>query len=103
MHPLHEAVEVRAHLLLERQRLEESVHQVGLATADAAPEIQALHRPAGLPAEQLAEQAGLGVVGGDQVIVEALQMLHGIRLCGIVEEIGALEIGLVALEGRHDR
>src|SRR3546814_8362574 len=32
MHTLHEAVEVRPHLLLERQRLEEGVYQVGFAT-----------------------------------------------------------------------
>ncbi|KAF1068904.1 MAG: hypothetical protein GAK45_01234 [Pseudomonas citronellolis] len=97
VHTLHEAVEVRPHLLLEGQCVEEGVHQIGLAAPYPAPEVQALDRPAGLLAEQFAEQARLGAAGRHQVVVQALQMLHGIGLCCIVEEIGAFEVFLVAL------
>ncbi|MCY1426411.1 hypothetical protein D9M71_422300 [compost metagenome] len=97
VHALHEAVEVRAHLLLERQRVVEGVHQVGLAAADTAPEVQAPHRALALLAEEAAEQPGLAAVVGDQVVVQALQMANGSFLRGIVEEVRPLQIGLVAL------
>ncbi|MNP18388.1 hypothetical protein D3C76_1108710 [compost metagenome] len=97
MDALHEAVEVGAHLLLEGQRIVEGVHQVGLAAADTAPEVQALDRALTLLAEEAAEQPGLAAVVGDQVVVQALQMAHGSFLRGIVEEVRPLEIGLVAL------
>src|SRR5271169_6558437 len=41
MHGLHETVEMRALALLESQRLEEQIHQIGLAPADAAPKVDA--------------------------------------------------------------
>ena len=40
VHILHDAVEVRAALRVERQRLEEEIHKEGLAAADAAPDIK---------------------------------------------------------------
>ncbi|MCY1429209.1 hypothetical protein D9M71_451170 [compost metagenome] len=103
VHALHEAVEVRAHLLLERQRVEEGVDQIGLAAADATPEVQALDWALGFLAKQLAEQARLALVCGDEVVVEALQMLHGILLRRIVEEFGTFQVSLIALKGRHNR
>ncbi|MCY1226880.1 hypothetical protein D9M72_391300 [compost metagenome] len=100
---LHEAVEVGTHLLLERQCVVEGIHQVGLAATYATPEVQALHRPLALLAEQAAQQAGLVTVFGDQVVIQPLQVANGGFLCSVVEKIRPLEIGLVALEGSHDR
>ena len=40
VHRLHEAMEVAALLVAERQALEEQVHQPGLAASDAAPDVQ---------------------------------------------------------------
>lgn len=69
---------------------------------DVVLEIQVFYWFVGFFVEQFVEQVGFGVVGGDQVIVEVLQMFYGICLCGIVEEIGVLEIGLVVFEGCYD-
>src|SRR6185436_2059770 len=40
MHVVHEAVKVPPALLLERQAVEEQVHQPGLAATDTAPQVQ---------------------------------------------------------------
>ena len=96
MHPLHEAVEVRAGLFLERQRFEEGVHQVGLAATDAAPEIQALDRRVVFLAEQFAEQARFVLRGRDQVVVQALQMAHCRFLGRVVKELWAFQISLIS-------
>jgi len=96
VHALHEAVEVRAGLFLERQRFEEGVDQVCLAATDAAPEIQALDRCLILFAKQLAEQARLVLVSGDQVVVQTLQVTHSSFLRGVMEEIRAFQISLIS-------
>jgi hypothetical protein len=46
VHVLHEAVEVLAPLLADRQLGEERVDEEGLAAADAAPEVEAAQRRA---------------------------------------------------------
>jgi hypothetical protein len=52
VHVVHEAVEVIAPLLADRQFREERVDQEGLAAADAAPEVEAAQRRAG-PRQEL--------------------------------------------------
>ena len=96
VHTLHEAVEVRAHLVLKRQRFEEGIDQISLATADATPEIQAFDHRDFFLAEQLAEQARLALVGRDQIVVQTLEMTHSVFLSGVVEEFRFLEVVLVA-------
>src|SRR5690606_32265764 len=101
VHPLHEAVEVGAHLALDRQRIEEGVDQIGLATPHTAPEIEPLDRGAALAAKQPQQSHPARRPGGDDVVVEALQMPDGVFLRGIMEEIRTLEVRLIAFEGRH--
>ena len=96
MHTLHKAVEVGAGLLLERQRVEEGIDQVGLAAAHAAPEIQALDRVLGLLAEQRTQQAGLALVRCHQIVIQALQMAHRSFLGGVMEEVGPFQVLLVS-------
>ncbi|MNP13508.1 hypothetical protein D3C76_1057910 [compost metagenome] len=96
MHTLHEAVEVRAHLLLERQRLEEGIDQVGLASPYPTPEVQALDRGLLLLAEQLAEHARLVVLRVHQVVVQALQVTHRSFLRRVMEEVGTFQICLIS-------
>ena len=60
VHRLHEAVEVAALLVAERQALEKQIHQPRLAAADADKRVEALERPIGLAhAEQPAERGRL--------------------------------------------
>ncbi|MNP03124.1 hypothetical protein D3C76_949990 [compost metagenome] len=89
-------MEVRAHLLLERQRFEERVDQVGFAPAYPAPEVQALDRRLLFLAEQLAEHTRLAVLRRYQIVVQALQMAHGSFLRGIMEEFRAFQISLIS-------
>jgi hypothetical protein len=96
VHALHEAVEVRAGLFLERQRFKEGVDQVSLAATHAAPEVQALDRGLSLLAKQLAQQARLVLVGSDQIVVQALQVTHGGFLRGVMEEFRAFQISLIS-------
>ncbi|MNH10819.1 hypothetical protein D3C79_703090 [compost metagenome] len=96
VHTLHEAVEVRAHLLLERQRLEEGIDQVGLAAPYPTPEVQALDRGLLLLAEQLAEHARLVVLRVHQVVVQALQVTHRSFLRRVMEEVGTFQICLIS-------
>ncbi|MNK60391.1 hypothetical protein D3C87_795250 [compost metagenome] len=96
MHTLHETVEVSAGLFLERQCFEEGVDQVSLAATHAAPEIQALDRRLILFAEQFAQQTRLVLIGGDQILVQTLQMTHGSFLRGVMEEVRAFQISLVS-------
>ena len=97
MHALHKAVEVRAHLALERQRIKKGVDQVGFATTHATPEVQALDRPLRFFAEQLAEDAGAALVGSDQIVIQALQVTHRSFLGSVMKEIRAFKVSLVAL------
>jgi len=96
VHTLHEAVEVRTDLFLERQRFEEGVDQIGFTAADAAPEVQALDRRAVFLAKQLAEHPWLALRGRDQVVVQALQMTHRRFLGRIMEEFRAFQISLIS-------
>ncbi|KPY59497.1 Uncharacterized protein ALO46_05453 [Pseudomonas syringae pv. solidagae] len=96
VHALHEAVEVRTDLVLERQRVEERIDQIRLAAAYATPEVQPLDQRLLFLAEQFAEQAGLAVVSGDQIVVQALQMTHSVFLSGIVKEVRAFQISLIS-------
>ena len=96
MDALHEAVEVRADLFLERQRFEEGVDQVCLAPAHAPPEIQALDRCLILFAKQLAEHPWLTLRGRDQVFVQTLQMTHRRFLGRVMEEFRAFQISLIS-------
>ena len=57
VHRLHEAMKVTALLVLEGQRLEEQVHEPGLAATDAAPEIQSLFQFPRLATEQRGQHA----------------------------------------------
>ena len=96
VHALHEAVEVRTYLFLERQCFKEGVYQVSLAPAHATPEIQALDRRVVFLAKQLAEHPWLALRRGHEVLVQALQMTHGIFLGRVVEELGAFQISLIS-------
>lgn len=96
VHTLHEAVKVRTHLFLERQRFEEGIDQVRLAPAHATPEIQAFDRRVVFLAKQLAEHPWLALRGRDQVVVQALQMTHRRFLGRVMEEFRAFQISLIS-------
>ena len=114
MHALHEPVEVRAHLAIERQRFVEHIDQVGLAAADTAPEVEPHHLRLlgclGLRRLALAEQprhlgklrlpgdsrGRLGSRASLEIVIQALQMFDGILLRGVVAEVITFQIGTVA-------
>src|SRR5581483_6840278 len=91
------AMEVHARLARERQRVEERVHQIGLAATDAAPEIEASHRG---PVHPLAEQATLRRMR-EQIVIDLLQRIDCLLLRRIGDEAFALQIALVALLRRR--
>ncbi len=94
----HEAVEVGAVLLLDRQAVVEQVDQEGLAAADAAPEIQALDRPGLLPeGRQPVEPAVLRRI--DDGLVDAVQFGQCRVLGRIVAPVATGHAGGVALRG----
>ena len=102
MHPLHETVEVYPALVGKGQAVVEGIHQVGLAPANTAPEVQAalgLQRQAApaLP------PAAAGARAGQQTIVESLQEMHRVLLGRIVGESLPREIRLIALPGCQRR
>ena len=69
VHRLHEAVEVTALLVPERQALEEQIHQPGLAAADAAPHVQsALQAAAVLRDRALSRPRRAAVLGLSRAI-----------------------------------
>ena len=96
MHALHEAVEVSAHFVLERQGIKERINQIGFTPAHTAPEINAFNRRSVFFAEQLAEDARLALGGSDEIVVQTLQMAHSVFLGGIVEEVRAFQINLIS-------
>src|SRR5690606_15094505 len=67
------------------------------------PEVDALDGTLVLLAEQLAQQPGGTLMRGHQVVVQTLQVPHGVFLGGIMEKVGALQVGLIALEWGHGR
>ncbi|MNV52192.1 hypothetical protein D3C71_1442720 [compost metagenome] len=92
----HETVEVGAVLLLDRQAVVEQVDQESLATAHAAPEVQALDRLGLLPeGGQAVQPAVLRRI--HQRFVDAVQLGQGRMLVGIVAPIAASHAGGVAL------
>ena len=101
VHPLHEAVEVRTHLALDRQRVEEGIHQVGLAPADATPEVQPLDREAALGPEFAEQTDATRRARCENLVIEPLQMPDRIFLRGIMEEVRTLEVRLIAFKRRH--
>ena len=86
VNPLHEAVEVAALLVTERQALEEQVHQPRLAPADAAPHVEpALQLVLFAAGEQLAEQSLW--LCSDQPVTQVIEQR---------DDLGLRRIGLVA-------
>lgn len=71
VHVLHEAVEMIAPLLADRQFGEERVDEEGLATADAAPEVEAAQRRA--HARQQVEAAGEQRAAGEDPAAQVVQ------------------------------
>src|SRR3546814_13588047 len=67
-------------LACKRQRVEERIHQIGLAAADAAPHVQTIDRGPRLTAEPAARRRG------DQLVIHALQSVDGACLRGIATE-----------------
>ena len=96
VNPLHEAMEVAALAVLERQRLIKQIHQPGLAASDAAPDVQPLLRFALLAREQALQQA-LGL-GREQSLPKIIQqgnhaLLHGIALIAQSGAFALVELG----------
>ena len=90
MHLAHEAVVVRALAELQRQRLEEQVHQKSLAAANAAPEVQAAQgRLDGRHREAPQLRA--------QLVADGLRLLNQTR-AQIIEPRGSLQLSRVELE-----
>ena len=100
MHFLHEAVEVHAPLFLERQALEEHIHQVGLAAPHPAPHVQALVGLALALAQ--ARQQPLGGLVFEQAVVQMIERADRLFLGRVAHEFRAGQIGLILLERRHD-
>ncbi len=101
VHSLHEAVEMHPEFGFKGQAFIKHVHQVGLATANPAPQVESLL--GGLGAPQQASQARSGfplpLRTRHQTIVQILQRRNCRRLGGIGLEPGAREIRFVMLLG----
>ncbi len=92
----HEAMEMGAVLLLDRQAVIEQVDQEGLAAAYAAPEVQPLYRLGLLPERrQPVQPAVLRAVDDGQV--DAVQFGQGRMLSNIIAPVAAGHAGGVAL------
>ena len=102
VHALHEAVKVRTHLAVKRQGVIEGVDQIGLAAPHATPEIQSFNRLR-LAFAQTIKQPRPGLVAGNQLVVQTLQVPDRPFLGRIMKEIGTLEVRLVSFQGRHAR
>src|SRR6185436_888719 len=105
VHRLHEAVEVAALLVAERQALEEQVHQPGLAAADAAPHVQAALQLVQLAArkqaaEELFAEQPLGL-GSDQALAQPVESCDDLLLRGIGLVSQASALALVKLDDLH--
>src|SRR5690606_25638881 len=104
VHVGHEAVEVPAELLPERQARVEEVEQQRLAAADAAPQIQppdGLDRPSGEPRE-LTLQQPLVPAPLHELAVQPLERLRRAALRLVRRELAAREPALVLRErARH--
>ena len=96
----HEVVEVDAPLAPHRDKLEEHVHQHGLAAPDAAMDVEAAHRRMHVAAlgEQPAERTRLrrDALGAD-VVDQPVERARQPFLRGIVRDLAALDEMLVAL------
>src|SRR5690606_9444793 len=87
--------------IFDRQGIEEGIDQIGLAPADAPPEIQTLYRYAAL-GTKLAEQADAARrTRFENLVVEPLQMPDCIFLRRIMEKVRTLEVRLIAFKRRH--
>src|SRR3546814_2828823 len=82
-------------LACKRQRVEERIHQIGLAAADAAPHVQTIDRGPRLTAEPAARRRG------DQLVIHALQSVDRACLRGIATEAASREVLLVARARRQ--
>ena len=83
MDELHEAMKVTALLVLERQAVEEQIHEPGLAATDAAPDIQALLEIALLAATQQPFQQALRSRGAIRRARSSSSAATTLFLCGI--------------------
>lgn len=88
MHLIHEAMKVAPAALGKRQTLVEEVHQPGLATSDAAPQVQALLY--GVCVTELADQAGddggLPLAGLYQALAQVIEARNDCKLRWIGSE-----------------
>ncbi len=99
VHVGHEGVEVRPALEPRRGRVEEHVHQHGLAAADRAVDINPARRLGGLEPHQAREGAGLGLraiaveARGERIKSQRKLRLRWIVLEAVVENERAVALG----------
>ena len=100
VHVLHERMEVHAPLRGEGQRIEERVHDPGLAPADAAPQVDARDRLRPPGREQPAQPTGARRARRHalQPLVELLERAGRVRLGRVVVQPSALDLACVARE-----
>ena len=104
MYPLHKAVEVNPQLAIEGQALVEVVDQIGLAPADATPEIKSAygnraHPPPAPPRPRDQGTVTLLPIGAHELAIERVQFFHGMPLRGVLVEILSLQVPFVAFQG----
>ena len=100
VHLGHELVEVQAPLRAKRRRLEEEVHQHGLAAADGTKNIAPLGRRLGAP-----EQGGEALAPSPvpELLRQPVELLCGAGLCGIGLDHAVGDEAAVGLEDGHRR
>ncbi len=102
MHVVHHAVEVDALLPLDVEALEEQVHEEGLATTDAAPDVETAHGLVGpAAAEHLAQHAASRRLSY-QTRPQVFEPRDQVELRGVLDVSLALQTLHVGLADTHD-
>src|SRR6056300_1650458 len=103
MDTLHEPVKVHPELLLNIQALKEDVHEVGLTSPHATPDIQALlwqGMPTKVPAHPRPQPPIAGRAGA-QAMKQLIEPGYHCRLRSILEKQARLQVALIARHGRE--
>src|SRR5690606_13240732 len=108
VYDLHEAMEVAALLVLERQALKEQIHQPRLAAADSAPDVEPFLQRPRAPAPEESFQEPAFRCRGEQAfaqLIEARNDLFLRRIGAIAESraLGAIQIDNAGKRGGMGR
>ena len=95
MHVLHHAVKMDAPFLVDREALEEQIHEEGLAATNPAPEVKAADKVPRFAAEQEFVQPSLARAQRNDFRLQVLETRDNLELCRVPDMAFALQAGFV--------